>query len=36
MHALTKDSGKYSCLAENSAGAKELLFDVSVLGKLLL
>lgn len=36
MHALTKNSGNYSCVAENSAGAKELQFEVNVLGKLLL
>jgi hypothetical protein len=36
MHALTKNSGNYTCVAENSAGAKELQFEVNVLGKLLL
>jgi hypothetical protein len=36
MHALAKNSGNYSCVAENSAGAKELQFEVNVLGKLLL
>jgi hypothetical protein len=35
MHALNKNSGNYSCVAENSAGAKELQFEVNVVGKLL-
>jgi hypothetical protein len=34
MQALTRNSGNYSCVAENSAGAKELQFEVNVLGKL--
>ena len=33
MHALLSNSGNYSCVAENSAGAKELLFEVKVEGK---
>jgi hypothetical protein len=35
MNVLAKNSGNYSCVAENSAGTKELQFDVNVLGKLL-
>jgi hypothetical protein len=35
MHALTTNSGNYSCVAENLAGSKELQFEVNVLGKLL-
>ena len=34
MHALTDSSGNYSCVAQNSAGTKELQFEVNVLGKL--
>ncbi|KAJ9576472.1 hypothetical protein L9F63_006685, partial [Diploptera punctata] len=30
MHALIKNTGNYSCVAENSAGAKELQFQVNV------
>jgi hypothetical protein len=33
MHALADNSGNYSCVGQNSAGAKELQFEVNVLGK---